>query len=74
MGRDERATWPIRKRGLRDAAAEDLSAETTPTERLRTMWPLACEAWRLAGRKLPEYTRANVPGRLFRGHPPDDPD
>ena len=40
-------------------------------ERLRVMSDLAREGWELAGRKLPEYERANIPLRLYR--PPERP-
>jgi hypothetical protein len=30
------------------------------------MWLLALEAWRLAGRLVPAYTRNQIPFRVFR--------
>ena len=62
-----RATWPVRRSSLeQEGANDDLSATTTPEERLAMMWPLALEAWSLTGRPLPSYTRAEMPGRLLR--------
>lgn len=29
------------------------------------MWPLAVEAWRLSGRRLPECSRAETPVRIL---------
>jgi len=53
--------------------SDDLSADTTPEERLAMMWPLAVEAWRLSGRPLPDYDRAHIPARLFQpGEPRAD--
>jgi hypothetical protein len=74
--RAARAHWPIVRRALRDESADDLSAITTPTERIAMMWRLAESAWKLAGRTLPAYERRSIPARLFRpGEPrPDDDD
>ncbi len=30
------------------------------------MWVMACEAWTLAGKPLPAYTRREIPARLVR--------
>jgi hypothetical protein len=40
------------------------------------MWPLAKEAWALAGRPLPTYDRASIPIRVFLSgtRPSDDDD
>lgn len=74
--RRARAQWPISRYRLGAEPGEDLSDSTTPSERLAMMWPLAREAWLFAGRKLPDYTRENLPGRICRpGQPrPDDDD
>jgi hypothetical protein len=71
-----RAKWPIVVRSLGDTTDDDLSAVTDAAERIRMMWPLAVEAWQLAGLALPSYTRSNMPSRVFRaGDPrPDDDD
>jgi hypothetical protein len=44
-----------------------LSAQTSAAERIAMMWPLALEAWTLAGRTIPDYSRQNLPSRLLRG-------
>jgi hypothetical protein len=71
--RQARATWPVTVRRL-DESDDDLSDVTTAAERIAMMWPLAQEAWRLAGRPIPTYDRAHTPSRVFRpGEPrPDD--
>jgi hypothetical protein len=71
--RQARASWPVVVRRL-DACDDDISDVTTPAERIAMMWPLAEEAWRLAGRPIPTYDRAHTPSRAFRtGEPrPDD--
>ena len=72
--RKARLAWPIRVYRLGEEPPDDVSAETTPEERLASMWPLVLEAWGLSGRPLPSYDRAHIPARLFRpGEPrPDD--
>ena len=69
--RATRASWPGLKTTLDEAAgAEDLSATTTPEQRLAMMWELTLGAWSLTGLPFPNYTRAGMPGRVIR---PDDP-
>jgi hypothetical protein len=52
---------------------EDLSATTTAQERLAMMWPLAVEAWTVAGWSIPQYSRAEMPVRVrSRGGNPRD--
>jgi hypothetical protein len=73
--RAARSTWPVRAYALGAEPGDDLSANTSPEERIAMMWPLAVEAWRLAGRVLPSYDREHIPGRLFRpgeARPDDD--
>jgi hypothetical protein len=57
----ERATWPVRVYRLDEVPGDDLSAQTTPAQRLAMMWPLALEAWSLSGRPLPAYARSEAP-------------
>jgi hypothetical protein len=65
--RAARATWPGLKTTLAEApGAEDLSATTTAEQRLGMMWELTLGAWSLTGLPLPDYTRANMPGRVIR--------
>ncbi len=40
---------------------DDLTTTTTAEERLQMMWPLAVDAWTLAGRPLPSYSRTEAP-------------
>ena len=61
-----RASWPVRRLALGEES-DDLSAQTSPTERIAMMWPLALEAWRLAGLPIPDYARGDAPSRLVRG-------
>jgi hypothetical protein len=66
----QRASWPIRRFALGEET-DDLSAVTTATERIAMMWPLALEAWNLAGLPIPDYTRETMPGRILREGDPD---
>ena len=56
----------IRRYALGEEPSDDLSDVTTAAERLAMMWPLAVRAWTLAGRTLPQYTRATIPTRIVR--------
>lgn len=62
----DRKSWPIRCYRLGTEPSDDLSGITTPEERLEMMWPLAVEAWTLAGLQQPEYPRRETPVRLVR--------
>ena len=68
--RAARARWPVRTFRLEDQPGPDLSAITTPEERIAMMWPLARDAWTLAGRAIPTYPRDRMPVRVIR--PPGD--
>ena len=52
---------------MEDEPGPDLRSTTTPEERLAMMWPLAREAWTLAGRAIPDYPRHGMPVRII--HP-----
>ncbi len=69
-----RSDWPVRKFKLGEEPSDDLSETTTAAERLAMMWPLAVQAWALAGKPLPTYERSNIPIRIYRNgeRPPDD--
>ena len=64
--RADRAAWPVRVYRLGEEPGDDLSRETTPAQRLAMMWPLAVEAWTLAGRTLPTYGRHEIPISIRR--------
>jgi hypothetical protein len=68
--RSQRASWPVARYRLGEEPSDDLSAVTTPVERIAMMWTLAVTAWRMAGRPLPTYDRRNLPGKLFRAGAP----
>ena len=64
--RSARARWPVAKYRLGEEPSDDLSESTSASERVAMMWPLAMEAWKVAGRAIPTYRRAEMPCRLFR--------
>lgn len=66
--KNRRQSWPIEVRELADSGRSDLSASTTAEERLAMMWPLALEAWQLAGKPIPDYDRAEIPARVIHGY------
>jgi hypothetical protein len=63
-----RRDWPVSIHRLGEEPGDDLSATTTAEERLAMVWPLTLEAWRLTGRELPSYARAEMPVRVIRGY------
>lgn len=66
-----RKDWPVRRLTLAEAGADDdLSATTTPAQRLAMMWELALNAWTLTGQPLPSYSREQMPGRCTRAAKP----
>ena len=69
-----RHDWTIRQFELGEEPPDDLSETTTAKERLAMMWPLAVQAWALAGKPLPGYDRSSIPIRIYRSGelPPDD--
>lgn len=67
--RQSRAAWPVRKYRLGEEPVATLIASTTAEERLRMMWPLACDAWAAAGRPIPDYERSQTPVRTIRATP-----
>lgn len=46
---------------------DDLSACTTPEERLEIVATLSHRMWELTGRAVPSYRRATIPVRVVRG-------
>jgi len=59
-----RRSWPVRVYRLGAEPGDDLGPTTTAEARLALMWPLALEAWTLAGRPLPTASRAATPVSL----------
>lgn len=61
-----RGCWPVRQYRLGEEPGDDLSATTTPEERLAMMWPLTLEAWELSGQPVPSYQRHETPVSVRR--------
>jgi hypothetical protein len=72
--RAERAHWPIARFRLGEEPSDDLSAVTTPVQRVAMVWTLTESAWKLAGRRFPDYDRRSIPAVLFRSGTPRPPD
>ena len=51
---------------LGDEPADDLTASTTPEERLELLRELSDRAWRLTGRGFPSYSRREAPVQVTR--------
>jgi len=65
-----RASWPVRRCALGEEPSDDLSASTSAEERLAMMWPLAVEAWTLAGRSTEARPRDRMPVTVYRSDGP----
>ncbi|MGI8519088.1 MAG: hypothetical protein ACR2MC_00505 [Actinomycetota bacterium] len=61
-----RRAWPVRVYRLGDEPGDDLSAVSTPEERLAMVAELSRRMWELTGRPVPSYSRAAMPGRVLR--------
>ena len=60
-------SWPLQSYPLGAEPSENLSGTTSATERIAMMWPLALEAWNLAGLPIPAGPIADLPSRIVRG-------
>ena len=56
-----RRRWPVSVYRLGQEPPEDLSDVTTAAERLAMMWPLAKEAFALAGHSVAPVPRSEMP-------------
>lgn len=65
-GAAARRQWPIRILRLGEEPRDDLTAVTTPEERLAMVWELTARAWALVGKPVPDYARSLMPGRVTR--------
>jgi hypothetical protein len=61
-----RRDWPIRVYHLGEEPSDDLSACTSPEQRIEMVWELTRRMWTLSGRPWPDYPRAAMPGRVIR--------
>lgn len=57
---------PIRVHPLGEEPGDDLSAVTTPEQRLGMVAELSRRMWSLTGRPVPSYPRAGMPARVTR--------
>jgi hypothetical protein len=61
-----RRSWPVRVYRLGHEPGDDLSATTTPEQRLAMVAVLSKRTWELSGRPVPSYPRSQMPGRVLR--------
>jgi hypothetical protein len=59
--RADRSAWPVRRFDLGDEPLDDLSASTTPEQRLDMVGTLTLDSWALSGRAVPAYSRPETP-------------
>ncbi len=62
----EASKWPIRSHNLGEEPLRDALDTSTVDERIAMMWPLAKEGWSVAGKPMPTYARATMPGASLR--------
>lgn len=62
----QRAEWVGRKTTLGGQDDATVVRHGTPGERIEMLWQVTWDAWVSSGRPLPNYTRAEMPGRLIR--------
>jgi len=58
--------WPVRRYDLGREPLRDPLDRSTIDERIAMMWPLAKEAWSVAGKPIADYERKDMPGALVR--------
>jgi hypothetical protein len=63
-----RGEWPVRRLAL-GREPDNLLELTSAAERIAMMWPLALEAWHLAGLPIPDYARKDAPIRRLSRMP-----
>jgi hypothetical protein len=61
-----REQWPIRIYRLGEEPGDDLSALTTPEQRLEMVTLLTARMWELTGQPFPSYARSAMPVRIIR--------
>jgi hypothetical protein len=67
--REHAAQWPVRRFDLGSEPIRDELDRSTVDERIAMMWPLAKEAWAVAGKPIATYERKNMPGTVLRREP-----
>lgn len=58
--------WSAQVYRLGKEPGDDLSATTTPEERLAMVTELSGRLWRLTGLPVPSYSRTTMPARVLR--------
>ncbi len=58
--------WPVRVFRLGEEPGDDLSATTTPGQRLEMVWTLRDRMWELTGRPIPTYSRSEMPIKIIK--------
>lgn len=61
-----RANWVGRLTTLEDQDDAAIVDHGTAAQRLAMQWRVTLDAWASSGRAMPDYSRANMPGRVIR--------
>ncbi len=65
--RKRRAAWPVTQHRLGEERGDLLTA-TTVAGRIAMVWAITLDTWATMGTPIPDYTRADSPGRIVRKH------
>jgi hypothetical protein len=60
------SAWPLGRFDLGLEPSRDPLDRSTIDDRIALMWPLAKQAWSVAGLVIPRYDRRTMPGVLLR--------
>ena len=61
-----RSSVSIRRVSLADESSPDVS-HLDRSERIALVWQVTLDAWASSGRSIPDYARADAPGKMIRG-------
>jgi hypothetical protein len=64
--RRARANWTVARYRLGEEPPEPSLVAATPSERVAMVSRVTEDAWVISGRPLPDYARADAPGRVVR--------
>lgn len=65
-----RAAWPVKRMRLGHEDEPVAPPGASPSELVAMVWGLTLDAWAMTGQPLPDYARADAPGRLARRRGP----
>ncbi len=61
-----RQSWPGNVVELGHETDAAIMLDGTSADRIRALWRVTADAWASSGRPIPDYRRANMPGKIIR--------